>query len=485
MATLAQQLFRRKPIPADGGESESGLKRTIGTFQLTMLGVGCTVGTGIFFILSEAVPVAGPSVILSFIIAGVVAGLSVLCYCELSSSIPSSGSSYSFTYSSMGEFPAMIVAGCLMLEYAVSTATVAVGWSQYVNQLLNNLFGFKIPEALAYAPDEGGIINLPAVILIAGCAVLLLRGTKESAVTNTILTVLKVSALIFFAGVAFTGWNADNFAEFAPYGVNGVMAGAGLIFFSFVGLDAVSTAGDEAKNPRRAVPIALIASLLVIMAVYVLVAIAALGAQRSEDFEGQSAGLSVILENVVGSSWPGTVVAATAVVSIFSCVLVTIYGQTRILHAMSSDGMAPRSFNKINPKTMVPTTCISVVCIGIGLLAALLPINFLAELTSLGTLIAFIFVSLSVLVLRRSAPNMERKIKLPLHPLIPLLAIAGCVWIVKDLTPSTWLVFIVWVGALLVIYFATAFRTSVLAQKQAAGETDTFNAEDKDKTLHD
>ncbi|RGE20082.1 amino acid permease [Leucobacter sp. wl10] len=468
-STLRQQLFRVKPVPRDGGETGSALKRSIGLFQLTLIGVGGTIGTGIFFILSEAVPIAGPAVIWSFVIAATVAGLSALCYAELASSVPVSGSSYSYAYSTLGELPAMGVAACLLLEYGVSTAAVAVGWSQYVNQLMGNLFGIQLPAALSAAPEEGGIINLPAVILIALCAFLLIRGTSHSVVANTIMVIIKIAVLLFFVAVGITGWNTNNFADFAPFGFSGVMTGAGLIFFSFVGLDAVATAGDEAKNPRRNLPIALIAALVVVTGVYVLVALAALGAQPASEFEGQSAGLSQILENIIGASWPGTLVAAGAVISIFSVTLVVLYGQTRILFAMSRDGMAPKVFQRVNPRTMTPVVNTIIVSAAVALLAGVLPINFLAEMTSIGTLAAFTVVSVAVIVLRKREPDLERKFRVPLYPVVPILSIIGCLWIIKDLRPITIFVFLGWTVLVLVWWWFTGRKNSVLGEQIKTG----------------
>ncbi len=469
MTTLRQQLFRVKPVPREGGEEGSQLKRSIGLFQLTMIGVGGTIGTGIFFILSEAVPIAGPAVIWSFIIAGTVAGLSALCYAELASSVPVSGSSYSYAYSTLGELPAMAVAACLLLEYGVSTAAVAVGWSQYVNQLLGNLFGIELPAALSNAPEQGGILNLPAMILIALCAILLIRGTSHSVVANTVMVLIKIAVLLFFVAVGITGWNTNNFSDFAPFGITGVMTGAGLIFFSFVGLDAVATAGDEVKNPRRNMPIALIAALVIVTGVYVLVAVTALGAQPTADFEGQEAGLSAILENILGASWPGTLVAAGAVISIFSVTLVVLYGQTRILFAMSRDGMAPKIFQKVNPRTLTPVANTVIVSAIVAVLAGVLPINFLAEMTSIGTLAAFTVVSVAVMVLRHREPDLERKFKVPLYPVIPILSIIGCLWIIKDLRPITIIVFLVWTAAVLVWWWFTGRKNSVLGEQIKTG----------------
>ena len=471
MTSMPQQLLRRKPIPREGDETHGPkLARSIGLFPLTMIGVGGTVGTGIFFILSEAVPIAGPAVIISFLIAGVVAGLTALCYAELASSVPVSGSSYSYAYTTLGEMPAMGVAACLLLEYGVSTAAVAVGWSQYINQLLHNLFGFELPQALSAAPEEGGIINLPAVILIIMCALLLIRGTSESVITNTIMVVIKLVVLVFFAAIAFTGWNTDHFANFAPFGFSGIVAGAGIIFFSFVGLDAVSTAGEEAKNPKRNLPLALIFSLIIVTAIYVLVALAGLGAQAADKFEGQSAGLSAIIENIVGATWPGTLVAAGAVISIFSVTLVVLYGQTRILFAMSKDGMMPKVFQKVNPRTMTPIPNTIIVAAVVSVLAGVIPINFLAEMTSIGTLAAFVVVSLGVMILRKREPNLERNFKVPGGYTIPILSILGCLWIISQLRVITIVVFAGWTALFLLYYFFYARKRSVLAQTGAQSQ---------------
>lgn len=472
MSSLRQQLFRVKPVPRDSEEAGSDLKRTIGLFSLTMIGVGSTIGTGIFFILSESVPVAGPAVIWSFVIAGVVAGLAVICYAELAGSVPVSGSSYSYAYATLGELPAMGVAACLLLEYGVAGAAVAVGWSQYVNQLLFNLFGFQIPDALAYAPEEGGIVNLPAILLLAMCCFLLVRGTGESVVVNTIMVCIKVAVLVFFIVVGLTGWNSDNFANFAPFGLSGVVSGAGIIFFSYVGMDAVATAGDETKNPKKTMPKALISALLIITSVYVLVAVAALGAQPWEEFDGQDAGLSAILENIVGSTWPGTVVAAGAVISIFSVTLVSIYGQSRILFTMSRDGMMPKLFQDVNPRTLTPVKGTIVVSVVIAILAGFIPINFLAEMTSIGTLVAFVVVALAVIILRVREPNLERGFKVPFYPVLPILSILGCLWIISSLRPITIVVFVVWTAVIIGLYLIFGRRNSVLGKQMAAADRD-------------
>jgi len=466
MPTIAQQLLRRKPTTPPGA-GEAQLKRSIGLFSLTMIGVGGTLGTGIFFILSQAVPVAGPAVIWSFVIGGVVAGLTALCYAEMAGAVPVSGSTYSYAYATLGEGTAMAVGACLLLEYGVSTAAVAVGWSQYVNQLLQNLVGWQLPVQLSQAPEQGGIVNVPAVIVIVLCSLLLLRGARESTTVNSIMVVIKIAVVVFFCAVAFTGWNADHFHNFAPAGFAGIVGGAGIIFFSFVGLDAVSTAGEEGKNPKRNLPLAIIFALLIIIVLYVGTSIAALGAQAPSKFENQDAGLAAILQNIVGASWPGTIVAIGAIISIFSVTLVVLYGQTRILFAMSRDGMIPPVFAKVNPRSMTPVRNTVIVMIATSILAAVIPIDFLAEMTSIGTLVAFLVVSLGVIILRVREPELERGFRLPFGWTIPILSIAGCIAIITQLRLITIAVFLIWTAAFLVFYWFYGRKHSALQTGQA------------------
>ena len=467
--SLMEKMLRRKPVGvmadetgADTGEGE--LRRSIGLFQLTLFGVGATIGTGIFVILTEAVPTAGPAVILSFVLAGVVAGLTAICYAELAGAVPVSGSSYSYAYATLGEAVAMVVAACLLLEYGVSAAGVAVGWSQYLNELLDNLFGFTIPDSISQAPEQGGVFNLPAVILIWLCAGLLLRGASESAKVNAVMVLIKLGVLALFVVVGLQGWSSDNLSHFAPDGFNGINAAAGIIFFSYIGLDAVSTAGEEVKNPRRNLPLAIIGALVIVTTIYILVAVVAVAAQPVDAFKGQEAGLSNILEQVTGSTWPASVLAAGAVVSIFSVTLVVIYGQTRILFAMSRDGMIPQFFHKLNPRTLTPVNSTFFVAVLISLLAGVVPINFLFEMTSIGTLVAFLVVSVGVMVLRYKQPDLPRGFKVPLFPVIPLLSIVGCFWIIKDLRAVTIYVFLIWTAVALGWYFFYGIRNATLGK---------------------
>jgi len=468
--SLTEQMLRRRPVigaPVAHGASDH-LKRSIGTFQLTMFGVGATVGTGIFIVLQQAVPTAGPAVLISFVIAGIAAGLSAICYAEMASAVPVSGSTYSYAYTTMGEVVAMGVAACLLLEYGVSMSATAIGWSGYLNKLLDNVFGVQIPHALTAAPwgETPGIVNLPAMILIAMCALLLIRGASESAAVNTVMVIIKLGVLALFVAIAFTAFTTDHFAGFWDAGFAGITAGAATIFFTFIGLDAVSTAGDEVKNPQKTMPRAILAALVVVTFIYILVAFAGLGTQSADAFgseEQSEAGLSVILENILsGSTWASTILAAGAVISIFSVTLVVMYGQTRILFAMGRDGLLPAMFAKVNPRSMTPVNNTIIVAAVTGILAGFVPLDYLWDLVSIGTLVAFITVSVGVIILRRREPDLPRGFKVPGYPVTPILSIVACVWILYGLPPTTWLWFGIWVVVVLSFYFLWSRRHSAL-----------------------
>ncbi len=482
--SLRTQLWRKKPITAYSTTSSEGLERSLGTFTLMMFGVGSTVGTGVFFVMHEAVPDAGPAVIISFVLAGIAAGLSALSYAEMASAVPVSGSTYSYAYATLGEVVAMGVAACLLLEYGVSTAAVAVGWSGYLNQLLHNLFGFQVPNALSAAPwaDDPGIINLPALFLIACCALLLIRGASESAKVNATMVVIKLAVLVMFVAIAFTGFNSDNFDDFAPKGIAGITAAAGTIFFTFIGLDAVSTAGDEVKDPQKTMPRAILGALGIVTAIYILVAVSALGTQPWQEFgdaaQGE-AGLAKILQDVVGATWPGTILSAGAVISIFSVTLVTMYGQTRILFAIGRDGLLPKTFAKVSPRTHTPVNNTVIVAIVVGSLAAFVPLDALWDLVSIGTLVAFIVVSLGVIILRRTRPDLPRGFKVPGYPVTPVLAILACLYILSGLHWYTYAWFFVWLGVVLGFYFLWGRRHSLLGRglsQDGASDDDKVDA---------
>ncbi len=472
--SLPRQMLRRRPVsggPIADGASDH-LQRSLGTFLLTMFGVGETVGAGIFIVLSQSVPQAGPAVVISFIIAGIAAGLAAICYAELASAVPVSGSAYSYAYATLGEFAAMGIAACLLLEYGVSTAAVAVGWSQYLNKLLDNIFGIHLPQAISGAPwdVEPGVINLPAIVLVAMCAVLLLRGASESAKANAVMVVIKIVVLLMFSAIAFTAFKADRFADLAPFGISGISLASGTIFFAYIGLDAVSTAGDEVKDPQHTMPRAIIAALLIVTAIHVLVATAALGSQPWQKFKGEDAVLAVILDQVTGNTVGSTILAGGAVISIFSVTLVTLYGQTRILFAMGRDGLLPATFAKVSPRTMTPVQNTVIVSVVVAILAALVPLSRLAEIVSIGTLTAFIVVSAAVIVLRVQEPDLPRGFKVPGYPVTPFLSMAACGYILFSLHWYTWIAFSAWVAVALIFYLVWGRRHSAL---NAIGTGDT------------
>jgi len=477
--SLRDQLLRKKPLATDHADEADhqhagpDLNRTIGTFQLMLFGVGGTVGTGIFFVLQEAVPDAGPAVIVAFVLAGVAAGLSALCYAELASAIPVSGSTYSYAYHALGEVFAMVIAACVILEYGVAGSAVAVGWSGYFNELLDKTVGVTIPDALSYSPipvedATTGWVNLPAIVLVVLCSMLLIRGASESAKVNTIMVLIKLGVLLLFTIIAFTAFEADRFDNFWAAGSAGITAAAGTIFFSFIGLDSISTAGEEVKDPQKALPRALVGALIVVVGIYLLVALSGVGSQPLAEFssdEQADAGLSVILENITGSSVPGTILAAGAVISIFSVTLVTLYGQTRILFAMGRDRMLPDRFAEVDSRTLTPTFNTIVVMVVVSLIAGFVPSDYLWDTVSIGTLIAFSVVAIGVIVLRRTRPDLHRPFKVPGYPVTPVLTVAACVYVLSGLAAITWVIFGVWLFVLLTYYFLVGRHRSRLTER--------------------
>ena len=463
---MASDLLRLKPVEQAAGNGE--LRRTLSRSALLFFSVGSIIGSGIFVILGVAIPKAGPAVLLSFLLAGFAALFSALSYAEMASSIPASGSSYSYAYVTMGEIVAWAVGWMLMLEYGVSVAAVAVGWGEYLNAFLSS-FGLAIPSQYANPPGEGGIFNIPAVIVILSCMVLLIRGASESARVNTIMVLLKIGILIFFSVVAFTSFDGNNLEPFFPLGILGVTAAAGQVFFSYIGFDAASTLGEEAKNPRRDLPFAIIGSLAIVTALYLIVTLAALGAQnwQLDIGAGGEAVLSSIANKSVGGVWAGNLIALGAVISIFSVVLVVIYGQTRILFAIARDGLLPKVFARVSPRSQTPVANTIIVSVLIAIPAAFVSLGQLAEATSIGTLGAFAIVNIGVIVLRKRRPDLPRGFKVPFFPLMPIVGLILIVVIVAGLDPVTWLVFFVWMAVGMSIYFGYSRKRSLLAAKAA------------------
>lgn len=464
---LVSQLFRKKTaavaLQQAQGCGAASLRRSLGVWRLALLGVSATVGTGIFFIFSVAAPIAGPAIILSFVLAGLTAALSALCYAELASAFPVAGAGYTCAYVAFGELVAFIVAACLVLEYAVSVAAIAVSWSEYLNAGLQALLGWRLPAALSAAPGQGGVINLPAVVLVGMCCLLLTRGARQTATANAIMTVIKLGILALFALLAFSGFEASRFTPFAPFGFSGVTAAAALIFFSFIGIDSIATAGEEAADPSRAIPRATLIAMVIVTGVYILVATAAIGAQDLHQFAGQEAGLAVILATITGARWPSLLLTLGAIVSIFSVSLVVLYSQTRILLAVSRDGLLPPVFSRIRPATGTPVANTWIVGAAVALAAAFLQLDILAEMTSIGTLVVLAVISFAVMRLRRSHPDLPRHFRVPLYPATPLTSIALCFGLVASLRSITLGLFAIWMAAALLFYALYSFRRSALA----------------------
>ncbi|MGW4214827.1 amino acid permease [Lentzea sp. NPDC004789] len=459
---VGARVLRRKPID-QLTHPGSEMKRTMGVGHLTMISIGATLGTGIFVVLGQAVPKAGPAIVVSFVLAGITALFSALSYAELAGLIPASGSSYSYAYATLGEIVAWVCGWCLVLEYGVSVAAVAVGWGQYINELLHLVTGLRIPDVLSQPPSEGGIINIPAVLVVVLSMLVLLGGSKGSARTNTILVWVKVGSLLMFCAVAFTAFKAGNLQPLFPLGLAGMSAGAATLFFSYIGFDAASTAGEEAKNPQRDLPRAIILSLVVITALYCAVALAAVGAMPWQSFEGAEAALSQVLtENVSGQIWP-ILLSIGAVVATASVVLTVLYGQTRILYAMSRDGLVPPVFAKLSPRTGVPYVNTVIVGSFIAVLAAFVSLGSLADVTSIGTLFAFGLVNIAVIILRRTEPDRQRSFRVPFSPVTPLLGLAFCIYMMFSLGLPSWIAFIVWMVIGFGIYFGYSVRKARLA----------------------
>ncbi|WP_144763487.1 APC family permease [Curtobacterium sp. 9128] len=462
---LRHQLARRKPIDRLRAEAATGvdgepLRRTLGVWHLTMISVGATLGTGILVVLGTAVPLAGPAVWISFVLAGVAALLSALSYAEMAGAVPTSGSSYSYTYATMGEGIAWVCGWCLVLEYAVSVAAVAVGASEYVDETLR-VFHLHLPTVLSAPPGDGGVVNLPAAALVLVATAVLLPGARESAWVNTLMVVVKIALLVFFVAVAFTAFRAGNFEPLAPMGAAGVTAAASRLFFSYIGFDAASTAGEEAKDPRRDLPRAIIGSIALITALYILVAVAAIGARSWTSFSADEASLVRIVVDVTGQPLVALVFSVGAVVAIASVVLTVLYGQTRILLTMARDGLVPRVFGRVSRRTGTPIANTLIVGGVVTVVAALVPLGELADATSIGTLVAFALVNVSVIVLRRSQPTLERSYRVPLFPVVPVLGTLCCVLLAVFLGAGTWIAFGVWmvVGAALYLLYGRRYST--------------------------
>jgi APA family basic amino acid/polyamine antiporter len=443
-------------------EEGHGLKKAVGATQLTAMGVGAIIGTGIFVVIGEGAGIAGPAVILSFVLAAVACTFSALSYAELASSIPVSGSAYTYTYATLGEIVAWIIGWDLILEYGVSVAAIAVGWGGNLNAFLDSAFGVALPDAIAKSPEDGGIFNLPAVFVVLAITLLLVRGVTESARVNLVMVAIKLLVLTFFIVVALANFGTGNFQPFMPSGVDGVTSAAAIIFFAYIGFDAVSTGSEEAKRPERDLPLAIIGSLLICTVFYVLTAVGALGIASPEQMEGSDAPLAAALDQGAGISWAAAILSLGAVVAITSVVLVILYGQTRIFFAMCRDGLLPQRLAEVNQRYGTPAKLTIGLGVLIAILAALVPLSEIVKLVNIGTLFAFVLVNVGVLVLRRTRPEMPRPYRVPWSPVLPILGILFAVYLMSDLPLSTWIRFVVWLVIGVLIYALYGYRNSRL-----------------------
>jgi APA family basic amino acid/polyamine antiporter len=447
-------LFVRKPVDrlvADT-QGEGQLRRAVGLLDLTALGIGAVIGTGIFVILGEAIGDAGPAIVLSFVLAGVTCVFSALSYAELASTIPVSGSAYTYAYATMGELMAWIIGWDLILEYGISIAAVAVGWGQYLSELLDTLFGITLPESLSAPPGDGGTVNLPAVFLIVAVGLVLIAGVRESARANSIMVVIKLAIVGLFIVLAFTGFDSDNLHPFTPHGFDGIVTAGSVVFFAYIGFDAISTSGEETKNPGRDLPIAIIGSLTICTALYILVSLTASAAVPYEKLDGQEAPLAFALQQL-GFDWAANLISLGALIAITSVVLTVLYGQTRIMFAMARDGLLPRGLSKLSSRqTPVRITLLFMVLSSV--VAAFVPLEEIAKLVNIGTLFAFILTNIGVIVLRRTSPELDRSFRVPFVPVFPLIGAGLALFLMKYLERQTWERFAIWLAIGLAIYFA-------------------------------
>jgi len=459
------RLLQKKPLVPLVRECSihSMLKRVLSPWELLFLGIGATVGAGIFVVTGVAAGnYAGPAVILSFVISGIVAVFAAMCYVELAAMIPCAGSAYTYAYAGLGEIFAWIIGWDMILEYAFSISAVAVGWSGYIGTLCANA-GFPLPPQLANAYGvSGGLANLPAVIIILTVTALLIFGVKESASVNNVIVMIKIGVILLFLVLATGHISAANYSPFLPFGWSGVMAGAAVVFFAYIGFDAVTTAAEETENPKRNLPVGIIGSALIVMILYIAVAAVLSGVVPYTSLQNNSAPISYALI-AIGIPWGAALVSVGAIAGLTSVLIVTLYGQTRIFYAMSRDGLLPSFFAYVHPKYRTPVVITLITGTVTALFAALLPLSVIVELVNIGTLTSFMLVAIIVLVLRRADPDAPRPFRTPLVPYVPGLCMIFCLALITFLPVFTLLRFIIWLAVGLTVYFLYGRHHSALS----------------------
>ena len=475
-------IWRRKSLAIlmnEASEDEKGLKRTLSSRALVALGIGAIIGAGLFSLTGiAAADHAGPAVTLSFVLAAVGCAFAGLCYAEFASMIPVAGSAYTYSYATMGEFVAWIIGWDLVLEYALGAATVGVSWGSYLNKLLAQ-FGVTIPPEFSSAPAEGGLINLPAIFIVCLLSLLLIRGTKESAFVNNILVIMKLIVVIIFIVLGWQYINPDYHVPYIPDfvpehidattgkkvgefgGMSGIAAGAGLVFFAFIGFDAVSTAAQEAKNPQKGMPIGILGSLVICTILYVLFSYVMTGLVPYTAFKNDASPAATAFA-VTGYTFLQTGLIVAILAGYTSVILVMLMGQSRVFYSMSNDGLLPRFFGDIHKKFRTPWKTNIFFMVFVSIFAGFVPIKDLGHMVSIGTLFAFSLVCLGILIMRKKMPDAVRSFKVPLVPFVPIAGIAVCFYLMYSLPLESWWRLLIWMAIGVSIYFAYGKNKSKL-----------------------
>ena len=474
---FSHSMFWRKPVgdmPAES-QDQPGLKRVLRPVDLVLMGIGAIIGTGVFVLSGVAAGYSGNALPLSFVIAGIVCLFAALCYAEFSTMIPVAGSAYTYCYTALGEIWAWIIGWDLVLEYGLAVSAVAIGWSGYFVVLLGSL-GIILPDTLAHPPGvDGGIINLPAIIIVLALTVLLVHGTNRSAKTNALIVTIKIFVILLFIVLGIGAIQPANWQPFLPpSGFAGVFSGAAIVFFAFIGFDAVVTAAEETKDPKKSMPAGIIGSLIVCMILYVIVAVVLTGIlpySRLADPDAISAPIAFAL-NAIGFPWGAALVSVGAICGMTSVLLVMIFGQSRILFAMSRDGLVPKLFSTVSPATHTPVNVTVFVGVITSVIAGFFPLSTVAELVNMGTLVAFAIVALGVIILRYQQPGLDRPFRCPGVPLVPLLCIGFCIFLITCLNTLSHQLFVIWLIIGLAVYFLYGMRNSTNRQNGIVLQTE-------------
>jgi len=470
MSLFQTKSLERIKAEAEGGEQH--LKKTLGPVNLVALGIGAIIGAGLFSLTGiAAADNAGPAVIFSFVVAAIGCAFAGMCYSEFSTMIPIAGSAYTYAYATMGELLAWIIGWDLVLEYAVGAATVSVSWSSYVTKLFH-MWGIELPANLVHCPWDAtpGMINLPAVLVVLGISCLLMIGISESARVNAIIVVVKVSIVIVVIAMGWSMIHPENYTPFIPdnngkfgeFGFSGIMQGAAVIFFAYIGFDAVSTAAQEAKRPQRDMPIGIIGSLIICTVLYILFAHVLTGMVNYKIFHGDASPVATVV--ALFPVWMQTGIVVGIIAGYTSVILVMLLGQSRVFFSMSRDGLLPKVFSDIHPKFQTPWRCNLIFMIFVSLFSGFLPISNLGHMTSIGTLLAFVIVCVGIMVMRKTNPDAPRPYRTPLVPLVPILGVLVCFAMMYSLNIETWYRLVIWLAIGLAIYFGYGIKHSHLRQ---------------------